>query len=85
MTAIRVPAGFDGEAVRVESRERFQVSLGGGLDRLKGDVFRIGHMGDLNSPMFLGALAGVEATLQALEIPHGRGGVTAAIDYLVTH
>ena len=85
VTAIRVPAGFDGEAVRVESRERFQVSLGGGLDRLKGDVFRIGHMGDLNSPMILGALAGVEATLQALEIPHGRGGVTAAIDYLVTH
>ena len=85
VTAIRVPPGFDGEAVRSESRERFQVSLGGGLDRLKGDVFRIGHMGDMNDPMILGALAGVEATLQTLEIPHGRGGVTAAIDYLVAH
>ncbi len=85
VTAIRVPPGFDGEAVRTESRERFQVSLGGGLDRLRGDVFRIGHMGDMNDPMILGALAGVEATLQALKIPHGRGGVTAAIDYLVAH
>ena len=67
------------------ARERFQVSLGGGLDRLSGIVFRIGHMGDLNEPMILGALGGVEATLQTLGVPHGRGGVSAAIDYLVEH
>jgi alanine-glyoxylate transaminase/serine-glyoxylate transaminase/serine-pyruvate transaminase len=82
ITAIRVPPGHDAEAVRDLARERFQVALGGGLEQLKGDVFRIGHMGDLNEPMILGALGGIEAALQCLHIPHGRGGVTAAIDYL---
>ncbi|MBT6910609.1 MAG: aminotransferase class V-fold PLP-dependent enzyme, partial [Rhodospirillaceae bacterium] len=85
ITAIRVPTGFNAEDVRTMARERFQVSLGGGLDRLSGIVFRIGHMGDLNEPMILGALGGVEATLQTLGVPHGRGGVSAAIDYLVEH
>jgi alanine-glyoxylate transaminase/serine-glyoxylate transaminase/serine-pyruvate transaminase len=83
ITAIRVPAGFDAEEVRTVARERYQVAMGGGLEQLRGSVFRIGHMGDLNEPMVLGALAGIEATLQTLNIPHGRGGVTAAIDYLV--
>jgi alanine-glyoxylate transaminase/serine-glyoxylate transaminase/serine-pyruvate transaminase len=64
------------------ARERYQVAMGGGLEQLKGDVFRIGHMGDLNEPMVLGALAGIEAALQYLDVPHGRGGVVAAIDYL---
>ena len=83
ITAIRVPAGFDAEEVRTVARERYQVAMGGGLEQLRGSVFRIGHMGDLNEPMVLGALAGIEATLQTLNIPHGRGGVGAAIDYLV--
>jgi alanine-glyoxylate transaminase/serine-glyoxylate transaminase/serine-pyruvate transaminase len=85
ITAIRVPAGFDAEEVRVVAREQYQVALGGGLEQLKGVVFRIGHMGDLNEPMTLGALAGVEAALQTVGVPHGRGGVSAAIDYLVEH
>ena len=83
ITAIRVPPGYDAEEVRTVAREDFQVAMGGGLEQLKGDVFRIGHMGDLNEPMALGAVAGIEATLQQLDVPHGRGGVAAAIDYLV--
>jgi len=58
------------------------VSLGGGLDRLKGRVFRIGHLGFLNEPMLLGALAAVEMTLEITGVPHGRGGVTAAMEFL---
>ena len=59
------------------------MSLGGGLDRLKGHVFRIGHLGDLNEPMILGSLAAVEMALELCGVPHGKGGVAAAMDYLV--
>ena len=62
--------------------ERFNVSLGGGLNKLRGRVFRIGHLGDLNEPMVLGALAAVEMTFGLAGIPHGKGGVNAAMDYL---
>jgi alanine-glyoxylate transaminase/serine-glyoxylate transaminase/serine-pyruvate transaminase len=84
VTTILVPEGFDGEEVRATCRERFALALGGGLGRLHGRAFRIGHMGDLNEPMVLGALAGVEAALKVLAIPHREGGVTAAIDHLVS-
>ncbi len=83
VTTILVPEGFDGEEVRNTCRDRFHLALGGGLGKLYGRAFRIGHMGDLNEPMVLGALAGVEAALKVLAIPHRDGGVTAAIDYLV--
>ena len=82
VTTVLVPDGFDGEQVRTVCRERFCVSLGGGLARLQGRAFRIGHMGDLNEPMILGALAGVEAGLQVCGISYRSGGVTAAIDAL---
>lgn len=82
VTTILVPDGFDGERVRTVCRERFGVSLGGGLGRLEGRAFRIGHMGDLNEPMILGALAGVEAGLRVCGVPHRPGGVTAAIELL---
>jgi alanine-glyoxylate transaminase / serine-glyoxylate transaminase / serine-pyruvate transaminase len=58
------------------------VALGGGLARLAGSVFRIGHLGDLNEPMILGCLATVEMQLKRQGIPHGEGGVAAAIAYL---
>ena len=48
-----------------------------------GHVFRIGHMGDLNEPMILGAIAAVEMALELTGVPHGKGGVAAAMDYLV--
>ena len=58
------------------------MSLGGGLGKLGGKIFRIGHLGDLNEPMLLGALAAVEMSLRIQGVPHGRGGVDAAMSYL---
>ena len=82
VTAILMPEGHDADAVRATARHRFNVSLGGGLGALGGKVFRIGHMGDLNEPMLLGALAAVEMSLRINNVPHGRGGVDAAMAYL---
>jgi alanine-glyoxylate transaminase/serine-glyoxylate transaminase/serine-pyruvate transaminase len=82
VTTILTPEGFDSEELRRVCRERFDVALGAGLGRLQGRAFRIGHMGDINEPMILGALAGVEAALEICGLPHGKGGVTAAIAYL---
>ncbi len=84
VTAVLMPEGHDAEAVRRTTRQRFNVSLGGGLGRLGGKVFRIGHLGDLNEPMVLGALTAVEMALRINDVPHGKGGVDAAMDYLAT-
>ena len=81
VTAILMPDGFDAEAVR-RTAMRFNVSLGGGLSRLSGKVFRIGHLGDLNEPMVLGTLASVEMALRIQGVPHTAGGVDAAMAYL---
>ena len=62
--------------MRQTALDRFNVSLGGGLDRLKGRVFRIGHLGDLNEPMLIGAIAAVEMALDLVGVPHGKGGVS---------
>ena len=82
VTAILMPDGHDAEAIRATARHRFNVSLGGGLGALGGKVFRVGHLGDLNEPMLLGALAAVEMALRINDVPHGRGGVDAAMDFL---
>jgi alanine-glyoxylate transaminase/serine-glyoxylate transaminase/serine-pyruvate transaminase len=82
VSAIRLPAGHDAEAIRALARERFNTVLGGGLLRLRGQVFRIGHLGDLNEPMLLGALAASEMALQAAGVPHNPGGVQAALNQL---
>jgi alanine-glyoxylate transaminase/serine-glyoxylate transaminase/serine-pyruvate transaminase len=82
VTTIRMAEGIDAEAFRRYCRERFEVSLGGGLGRLAGQAFRIGHMGHVNAPMILGTLGAVEASLKALGIACGRGGVEAAVDWL---
>jgi alanine-glyoxylate transaminase/serine-glyoxylate transaminase/serine-pyruvate transaminase len=82
VTAILMPEGHNAEAVRKTALDRFNVSLGGGLGRLGGKVFRIGHLGDLNEPMILGTLATVEMCLKVNQVPHGAGGVAAAIEYL---
>ena len=82
VTSVLMPEGFDADHVRQTALDRFNVSLGGGLGRLGGQVFRIGHLGDLNEPMLLGALAAVEMSLRLCGVPHGRGGVDAAMDYL---
>lgn len=82
VTAILMPEGTNGDALRKTARQRFNVSLGGGLGKLGGKIFRIGHLGDLNEPMLLGAIAAVEMSLRIEGIPHGRGGVEAAMSYL---
>jgi alanine-glyoxylate transaminase/serine-glyoxylate transaminase/serine-pyruvate transaminase len=68
--------------VRAIARERYGVDLGRGLGALQGRVFRIGHMGDLNEPMLLGALGAIELALAEAGVPHARGGVEAAMDAL---
>jgi len=82
VTAVRTAPGVDPDALRLLARERFQVSISGGLGPLGGRVFRIGHLGDLNAPMILGALAGVEAAMLNLGIPHGRDGVQRAVEHI---
>ncbi len=82
VTAIRMPDGFDADTFRGKVLKESNVALGGGLARLRGTVFRIGHLGDLNDPMLLGSLATVEMQLKRQGIPHGAGGVDAAVSYL---
>jgi alanine-glyoxylate transaminase/serine-glyoxylate transaminase/serine-pyruvate transaminase len=79
VTAVLMPEGHDADAFRRTALNRFNLSLGGGLGSLGGRLFRIGHMGDLNEPMLLGALATVELTLRTCGVPHQPGGVDAAI------
>lgn len=82
LTAIESLGGFDPEALRTLARERFQVALAGGLGPLSGRVFRIGHLGDINEPMVLGALGGIEAALAVMGVAHAPGGVEAAVRVL---
>jgi alanine-glyoxylate transaminase/serine-glyoxylate transaminase/serine-pyruvate transaminase len=82
LTAVVMPDGHDADAFRKVVLERFDMSLGAGLGKLKGKVFRIGHLGDLNDLMLAGTLGGVEMGLAASGTPFTRGGVTAALEYL---
>lgn len=79
VTTIETRAGIDPEAMRAVARERFQVAIAGGLGPQAGRAFRIGHLGNLNSAMILGCLAGVEAAMAVQGIPFGRGGMEKAI------
>lgn len=82
VTTIRLADGYDATQVKAAAHEHFNVSLGGGLSKLHGKAFRIGHMGDINEATILGALASIEAVFQLSDIPYTRGGVSAAVDYL---
>jgi len=82
LTALRLPSGHDADALRRLALERYDMSLGNGLGRLAGRVFRIGHLGDFNELMLVGTLAGVEMSLVAGAVPHGSGGVQAAMELL---
>ncbi len=74
--------GCDPEVLRDYCRRRCGVVLGTGIGDLSGRAFRIGHMGHVNAPMIIGALGAIEMALVALAIPHGTGGVQAAVDGL---
>lgn len=82
VTAVLMPAGHDADQFRRLILERFNMSLGNGLGKLKGKVFRIGHLGHFNDLMLAGTLSGLEMGLQLAGIPFSRGGVTAALEYL---
>jgi alanine-glyoxylate transaminase/serine-glyoxylate transaminase/serine-pyruvate transaminase len=82
LTAILVPEGHDADHLRSVILERFNMSLGTGLAKLQGRVFRIGHLGDFNDLMLAGTLCGVEMGLEAAGIPFNKGGINAALDYL---
>lgn len=82
LTGVIVPDGHSADRFRQIVLEHFDMSLGTGLGRVTDRVFRIGHLGDTNDLTIIGALAGVEMGLGLAGIPHGRGGVSAAMAYL---
>ena len=82
LTAIIMPAGHDADALRKGILDTFNMSLGQGLGKVAGKVFRIGHLGDINDLTLMGTLAGVEMGLQLAGVPAQRGGVDAAMRYL---
>jgi alanine-glyoxylate transaminase / serine-glyoxylate transaminase / serine-pyruvate transaminase len=82
VSAIMLPDGFDSAALLRHAYTKYQLSLGAGLNKLAGRVFRIGHLGDLNELMCLSAIAGSEMTMRDLGIPVEAGsGVAAAIEW----
>jgi alanine-glyoxylate transaminase/serine-glyoxylate transaminase/serine-pyruvate transaminase len=83
LTAVVMPEGHDADAFREAVLERFNMSLGTGLGRLKGRIFRIGHLGDLNDLSLMGTLAGVEMGLGLAGVPHRTGGLAAALGALM--
>lgn len=84
LTAVVMPDGHDADQFRQVTLDRYDMSLGAGLAKLKGRVFRIGHLGHFNDLMLMGTLAGVEMGLRDAGVPHRRGGVTAAMDVLTS-
>ena len=82
LTAVLMPEGHSADAFRKVVLERFNMSLGNGLNKVADKVFRIGHLGDFNELMLMGTLAGVEMGLGLSDVPHQKGGVDAAMRYL---
>ena len=82
LTAVMMPEGHGADAFRKVVLDHFNMSLGQGLSKVKDKVFRIGHLGDLNDLTVCGTLAGVEMGLELAHVPHQKGGVQAAMDYL---
>jgi alanine-glyoxylate transaminase/serine-glyoxylate transaminase/serine-pyruvate transaminase len=82
LTAVMMPDGFNEAEFRKLALEHFDLSLGAGLGKLAGKVFRIGHLGDLNDLTLCGTLCGVEMGLERYSVPIRQGGVAAAMAYL---
>jgi alanine-glyoxylate transaminase/serine-glyoxylate transaminase/serine-pyruvate transaminase len=83
LTAVLMPEGHSEIRFREVVLERFNLSLGSGLTRLRDKAFRIGHLGDFNDLMLCGTLCGIEMGLEIARVPHEKGGAEAAMDYLV--
>jgi alanine-glyoxylate transaminase / serine-glyoxylate transaminase / serine-pyruvate transaminase len=84
ITAVMLPDGHDADAFRNLALELFNISYGSSFGRYAGKYFRIGHLGDINDGTLMGALATTEMALALAGIPHRKGGVQAAVDYLVS-
>src|SRR3954464_10408832 len=82
LTAVVMPVGHNADEFRKVVLENFNMSLGSGLGKVAGKVFRIGHLGDINDLTLMGALSGVEMGLAVAGVPHRSGGVAAAMNYL---
>jgi alanine-glyoxylate transaminase / serine-glyoxylate transaminase / serine-pyruvate transaminase len=82
VTAVMMPSGHNADEFRKVVLETFDLVLGSGLGKLQGKVFRIGHLGDFNDLMLAGTLSGIEMGLNVAAIPHSKGGVAPALEYL---
>ena len=82
VTAVYTPAGHSADELRRVILDRFNMPLGTGLGKLNNKVFRIGHLGDFNDLMLAGALSGVEMGLEIAGVPHRKGGVAVALEFL---
>jgi alanine-glyoxylate transaminase/serine-glyoxylate transaminase/serine-pyruvate transaminase len=83
ITAVLTPEGVDADAFRALALEHFNISYGASFGRFAAKMFRIGHLGDVNDAMMIGGLAATEMALSLAGIPHKKGGVQAAMDYLI--
>jgi alanine-glyoxylate transaminase/serine-glyoxylate transaminase/serine-pyruvate transaminase len=84
ITAVLLPDGHDADAFRAMALDTFNISYGSSFGRFAGKMFRIGHLGDINDAMLMGALSVTEMALGLAGIPHKKGGAQAAMDYLVS-
>jgi alanine-glyoxylate transaminase/serine-glyoxylate transaminase/serine-pyruvate transaminase len=82
LTAVLMPEGHNADSLRKTVLEHFDMSLGAGLSKVAGKVFRIGHLGSFNDLTLAGTLSGVEMGLRLAGVPHKDGGVAAALDSL---
>jgi alanine-glyoxylate transaminase / serine-glyoxylate transaminase / serine-pyruvate transaminase len=82
LTGVMMPDGHSADHFRAVALQNFDISLGTGLSKVAGRVFRIGHLGDTNDLTIIGALAGVEMSLRLARVPHQSGGVEAAMSFL---
>jgi alanine-glyoxylate transaminase / serine-glyoxylate transaminase / serine-pyruvate transaminase len=85
LTGVITPSGLDADVLRRLIYERFDLSLGMGLGKLKGRMFRIGHLGDSNDLTLLATLAGCEMGLKLMGVTIANSGVHAAMDYFSAH
>ena len=85
LTAVKLPDGHNADELRKIILENYNMSLGNGLSKLAGKVFRIGHLGDFNDLMLMGTLTGIEMGLSIAGVPHQKGGAARASDFLISN
>ena len=84
VSAVLMPEGHNGDAFRALALEHFNIAYGASFGPFAGKMFRIGHLGDVNETMMIGALGATEMALALAGVPHKKGGTQAAMDYFVS-